>query len=93
MLQWHALCGLAALTLVLFHCTALNRQHIGQVQPLGFDFAPGNYGLLLFLLTCGFMIFTILENPARSGGDPNRFGDAAVVGQVIAFRQRRLRNG
>lgn len=56
-----ALRGLAALGVVLFHYTTFYQQEQGHLQPLGFGFPAGNYGVHLFFLISGFVIFMTLE--------------------------------
>ena len=63
-----ALRGLAALGVVLFHYTTFYQWQHGHLQPLGFGFPAGNYGVHLFFLISGFVIFMTLDR-ARSAGD------------------------
>ena len=56
-----ALRGLAALAVVAFHYTTFYQQEQGHLQPLGFGFPAGNYGVHLFFLISGFVIFMTLE--------------------------------
>ena len=56
-----ALRGLAALAVVAFHYTTFYQQHVGHVPPLPFGFPAGNYGVHLFFLISGFVIFMTLE--------------------------------
>jgi peptidoglycan/LPS O-acetylase OafA/YrhL len=56
-----ALRGLAALGVVLFHYTTFYQQEQGHLQPTGFGFPAGNYGVHLFFLISGFVIFMTLE--------------------------------
>jgi len=56
-----ALRGLAALGVVVFHYTTFYQQEVGHTQPLGFGFPAGNYGVHLFFLISGFVIFMTLE--------------------------------
>jgi peptidoglycan/LPS O-acetylase OafA/YrhL len=56
-----ALRGIAALAVVAFHYTTHYGQQYGHAEPLGFGFAPGNYGVNLFFLISGFVIFMTLE--------------------------------
>ena len=56
-----ALRGLAALGVVVFHYTTFYQQEQGHLQPLGFGFPAGNYGVHLFFLISGFVIFMTLE--------------------------------
>src|SRR5690606_6778553 len=63
-----ALRGLAALAVVAFHYTTSYAQQVGHLQPLGFGFTPGNYGVHLFFLISGYVIFMTLEH-TRDGMD------------------------
>jgi peptidoglycan/LPS O-acetylase OafA/YrhL len=56
-----ALRGLAALGVVVFHYTTFYQQEQGHLQALGFGFPAGNYGVHLFFLISGFVIFMTLE--------------------------------
>lgn len=56
-----ALRGLAALAVVVYHFTAAYQQQVGHLQPLPFAFQAGNYGVHLFFLISGFVIFMTLE--------------------------------
>jgi peptidoglycan/LPS O-acetylase OafA/YrhL len=56
-----ALRGIAALAVVAFHYTTQYGQQYGHTTPLGFGFALGNYGVNLFFLISGFVIFMTLE--------------------------------
>ncbi len=56
-----ALRGLAALAVVGYHFTAAYQQQVGHLQPLPFVFQAGNYGVHLFFLISGFVIFMTLE--------------------------------
>ncbi len=56
-----ALRGIAALAVVAFHYTTFYQQEQGHLQPLGFGFPAGNYGVHLFFLISGFVIFMTLE--------------------------------
>lgn len=56
-----ALRGIAALAVVAFHYTTHYGQQYGHTEPLGFGFTPGNYGVNLFFLISGFVIFMTLE--------------------------------
>jgi peptidoglycan/LPS O-acetylase OafA/YrhL len=57
-----ALRGLAALAVVAFHYTTHYHNEVGHTEPLGFGFSPGNYGVQLFFLISGFVIFMTLEH-------------------------------
>ena len=56
-----ALRGLAALGVVAFHFTTHYAAQVGHRDPLGFGFPAGNYGVHLFFLISGFVIFMTLE--------------------------------
>lgn len=56
-----ALRGIAALAVVAFHYTTQYGQQYGHTTPLGFGFPVGNYGVNLFFLISGFVIFMTLE--------------------------------
>lgn len=56
-----ALRGLAALAVVAFHYTTHYQAQVGHAQPLGFGFPIGKYGVHLFFLISGFVIFMTLE--------------------------------
>ena len=67
-LELDALRGLAALGVAIFHCTDHYGREIGHTVPPAFGFPPGNYGVELFFLISGFVIFMTLER-TRSAGD------------------------
>lgn len=56
-----ALRGIAALAVVAFHYTTQYGQQYGHATPLAFGFPVGNYGVNLFFLISGFVIFMTLE--------------------------------
>lgn len=56
-----ALRGLAALAVVAFHYTTFYGAEVGHVPPLPFGFPAGNYGVHLFFLISGFVIYMTLE--------------------------------
>lgn len=56
-----ALRGLAALAVVAYHFTTHYAQQVGHVEPLVLGFPAGNYGVHLFFLISGFVIFMTLE--------------------------------
>ncbi len=60
-LELDALRGLAALAVLAFHYTTFYGQEIGHSGPLPFGFPAGNYGVHLFFLISGFVIFMTLE--------------------------------
>ena len=61
MVELDALRGLAALAVVAFHYTTHYHAMVGHTRPLGFEFPAGNYGVQLFFLISGFVIFMTLE--------------------------------
>jgi len=61
-----ALRGLAALAVVLFHYSTSYQMQIGHADPLPFHFYIGNYGVQLFFLISGFVIFMTLERTRRA---------------------------
>lgn len=63
-----ALRGLAALAVVAFHYTTLYGQLYGHAGPQPISFGFGNYGVHLFFLISGFVIFMTLER-TRSAMD------------------------
>lgn len=64
--QVDALRGLAALAVVLFHLTTRFQQLYGQDQALPWAFPHGHYGVNLFFIISGFVIFMTLERTTRS---------------------------
>lgn len=56
-----ALRGIAAVAVVAYHYTTLYGQQVGHVGGLSLDVAFGNYGVHLFFLISGFVIFMTLE--------------------------------
>ncbi len=60
-LELDALRGLAALAVVAFHFTTFYGREVGHVGPAPWSFAFGNYGVQLFFLISGFVIFMTLE--------------------------------
>lgn len=56
-----ALRGLAALAVVAYHYTTLYGELYGHLGPDPISFAFGNYGVHLFFLISGFVIFMTLE--------------------------------
>jgi peptidoglycan/LPS O-acetylase OafA/YrhL len=60
-IELDALRGIAALAVVAFHYTTQYGQLYGHATPLGFGFPAGNYGVNLFFLISGFVIFMTLE--------------------------------
>lgn len=60
-IELDALRGLAALAVVAYHYTTFYGQMVGHREPLPFGFAAGNYGVHLFFLISGYVIFMTLE--------------------------------
>lgn len=60
-LELDALRGLAAIGVAVFHCTNHYGNEIGHSVAPAFGFAAGNYGVQLFFLISGFVIFMTLE--------------------------------
>jgi peptidoglycan/LPS O-acetylase OafA/YrhL len=56
-----ALRGLAALAVVAFHYTTHYGNEVGHIGPAPISFGFGNYGVHLFFLISGFVIFMTLE--------------------------------
>ena len=56
-----ALRGVAALAVVLFHFTTRFDQLYPQSSGLGWDFAHGHYGVNLFFIISGYVIFMTLD--------------------------------
>jgi peptidoglycan/LPS O-acetylase OafA/YrhL len=63
-----ALRGLAAIAVMIFHYTALYAKDVGHLNPPPFQLAAGNYGVQLFFVISGFVIFMTLER-TRSAAD------------------------
>lgn len=61
-----AMRGLAALAVALFHYTTFYDSQVGHRDPLPLDFPAGNYGVHLFFLISGFVIFMTLERTRGS---------------------------
>ena len=60
-----ALRGVAALAVVLFHYTTRFTELFEPIQPPTFSFPHGHYGVNLFFIISGFVIFMTLEKTAR----------------------------
>jgi peptidoglycan/LPS O-acetylase OafA/YrhL len=56
-----ALRGLAAVAVMLFHYTTRYDQLFGRAEPLRFEVLWGHYGVELFFMLSGFVIFMTLE--------------------------------
>src|SRR5581483_8554966 len=56
-----ALRGIAAMSVVLYHYTYEYQAVIGHTQPLGWSFSLGQYGVDLFFMISGFVIFMTLQ--------------------------------
>lgn len=63
-----ALRGLAAMAVLAFHYTTFYQGQYGHVRPLPFGFPAGNYGVHLFFVISGFVIFMTLER-TRTAAD------------------------
>lgn len=63
-----ALRGLAALAVAVFHYTTHFGREVGHIVPPPFGFPAGNYGVQLFFLISGFVIFMTLER-SRTAAD------------------------
>lgn len=60
-----ALRGIAAVSVVLFHYTTRFGQLFGADPPPSISFPEGHYGVNLFFIISGFVIFLTLEKTAR----------------------------
>ncbi|MGH8863435.1 MAG: acyltransferase family protein [Burkholderiales bacterium] len=65
-LEIDAMRGIAALAVAVFHCTNHYGNEIGHIEPPIFGFPAGNYGVQLFFLISGFVIFMTLERTTRA---------------------------
>ncbi len=54
--------GLAALNVVFFHYTAKFGEEFGHRYPVKYDWSYGSYGVQLFFVISGFVIFLTLQN-------------------------------
>lgn len=63
-----ALRGLAALAVVAFHYTTHYGNEVGHIGPPPIPFAFGNYGVHLFFMISGFVIFMTLERTHTAMG-------------------------
>jgi peptidoglycan/LPS O-acetylase OafA/YrhL len=66
LLELDVLRGVAALAVVLFHYTTRFDQIYGHSEQLWFDFPRGLYGVHLFFVISGFVIFMTLERTKAS---------------------------
>jgi peptidoglycan/LPS O-acetylase OafA/YrhL len=57
--------GFAALAVVCFHYTTRYDQLYGHSQPIAISFPLGHYGVQLFFMISGFVIFMTLDNCRR----------------------------
>lgn len=58
--------GLAALSVVFFHFTLRYGQLFGAPEGLWFDFSRGDYGVHLFFMLSGYVIFMTLDRTRRA---------------------------
>ena len=65
LIEVDALRGLAALAVVLFHYTAKFNELFGPIPPPTLSFPDGHYGVNLFFIISGFVIFMTLEKTVR----------------------------
>ena len=63
-----ALRGLAALAVVLFHYTTRFTELFAPNPPPTFSFPDGHYGVNLFFIISGFVIFMTLEKTVKADG-------------------------
>lgn len=68
MVELDAMRGLAALAVAVFHYTTHFGHEVGHIVPPRFGFPAGNYGVQLFFLISGFVIFMTLER-SRTAAD------------------------
>lgn len=61
LVELDALRGIAAMAVVAYHYTTHYANQIGHLTRLRFGFPAGNYGVHLFFLISGFVIFMTLE--------------------------------
>ena len=61
LVELDALRGLAALAVAVFHCTTHYGNQVGHTVAPAFGFPAGNYGVQLFFMISGFVIFMTLE--------------------------------
>lgn len=62
LLELDALRGLAALSVVIFHYTTRYNELYGSNHNLSFELAYGHYGVQLFFIISGFVIFMTVQN-------------------------------
>lgn len=65
LLEIDALRGIAAMAVVLFHLTTRYMELFSFKNPPSFSLAYGHYGVNLFFIISGFVIFMTLEKTAR----------------------------
>ena len=65
LLEIDALRGIAALAVVLFHYTTRFAEMYGQQHAVSLPFPHGHYGVNLFFVISGFVIFMTLEKTSR----------------------------
>ena len=61
LLELDALRGIAAMAVMGFHYTTLYSHETGHLGELPFEVRYGNYGVHLFFMISGFVIFMTLE--------------------------------
>ena len=66
LIEVDSLRGLAALAVVLFHYTTRFTELFGSNPPPTLSFPDGHYGVNLFFIISGFVIFMTLEKTSRS---------------------------
>lgn len=66
LLELDALRGIAAFIVVLYHYTVRYNEIYGNAYALPFTLRIGQYGVLLFFIISGFVIFMTLEHTQRS---------------------------
>ncbi len=68
LLELDALRGIAALAVVFFHYSFVIYQFVPNAKPVAFQFEHGHYGVELFFIISGFVIFMSLSH-AKNGWD------------------------
>jgi peptidoglycan/LPS O-acetylase OafA/YrhL len=65
LVQLDALRGIAALMIVVYHYTIKFQAHYYPESPLPFGFTPGRFGVQLFFIISGFVIFMTLNRTSH----------------------------